>query len=165
MAKPTKYADEICIGVTLLSIIGIFIGIISDMPLIIVILLLPAVVYEIYRTEGKSTKFASIGLGIVFILTLFMMIFNVSYDLSQYLNVDKKYIQGYEMPIGDIKLLGPSLMAVLSIVLFKNTRGKYTKWLSVVIIITSFAIVFALDSTIFGRFIQIAIDEGSKLLR
>lgn len=164
MAKPTKYADEICIGVTVFSMIGMLLGVILEIPLIIVALLLPTVAYEIYRTEGKSTKFASIGLGIVFVLTLVMLIFNVSYDLTQYLNVNEKYIQGYEVPIGDIKLLGPSLMAVLSIILFKNTRGKYTKWLSVVIIVTSFAIVWALDKTIFERFIKIAIEEGSKLL-
>ncbi|GAG77114.1 unnamed protein product, partial [marine sediment metagenome] len=71
-------------------------------------------------------------------------------------------VGGYNVPLGDIKAVGPAIMAILSIVLFIRTRGRYTKWLAVIIFITSFAILYALDPTIFSRLLRIGIDEGLK---
>jgi hypothetical protein len=59
MAKPTKYATLICIIVTVIAFAGIIAGILMSRPLIIVIALIPAAVYEVYRTKGPSAVWAS----------------------------------------------------------------------------------------------------------
>ena len=51
MAKPTKHATLICTALTVLALIGILLGILTTMPLIIILFLLPTVVYEVYRSE------------------------------------------------------------------------------------------------------------------
>lgn len=123
------------------------------------IFLLPTVIYEVYRTEGKSTKYASWGLLIVFVAEIVLIIFNVKFDLIKFFEVDTKYFQGYEIPLGDIKVIGPIVMAILSLLLMKQTRGKYTIWLAVVIIITSLFIIYTLDPASFSKFIKIGIEQ------
>jgi len=120
------------------------------------------VIYEVYRTQGKSTKWASLVLLIVFIAEIIFIVANISFDLVEFLGVTEKRVGGYNVPLGDIKAVGPAIMAILSIVLFVRTRGRYTKWLAVIIFITSFAILYALDPTIFSRLLRIGIDEGLK---
>lgn len=158
MAKPTKNATLICVILSVVAALGIIVGLVAKSALVTIIFLLPTVIYEVYRTEGKSTKLASFGLLGVYILELILLIFNVEFDLASFLNDSEKYVAGYRVPLGDVKVVGPIIMAILSIVLMSRTRGKYTIWLSVIIIITSFAIVYTMDSTIFQRYIQIAID-------
>jgi hypothetical protein len=162
MAKPTKNATAICVGLSVLAAVGIILGVVYKEALFPMFFLLPTIVYEVYRTEGKSTKWAAWGLLMVFIVELILILFRVQFDLAAFLEVDAKYIEGYEVPLGDIKLLGPALMAVLSLVLLKNTRGRFTIWLAVIIIITSFAVVYSLDPTLFNRYLKIAIEEGFK---
>jgi hypothetical protein len=163
MAKPTKHATPICIVLSIIAALGILIGILAQSALVTIIFLIPTVVYEIYRTEGKSTKWASWTMLGVLIVEIVLILFNVTFDLAQFLEVDEKYVAGYNIPLGDIKIVGPTLMAVLSIILFVRTRGKYTRWLAVIIFITSFAIVFNLDQTIFERLIKFAIEEVLNL--
>lgn len=160
MAKPYQNAGKICIFLTILAILGIILGLIYGQPLIIIISLLPTAVYEVYRTEGKSTKAASWGMLGLLIAELVFVFFDLSFDLAQFLDRSSTYIQGYKVPFGDIKVISPSLMAVLSIVLISNTRGRYTRWLAGIIFVTAFAIVYALDPTIFEELIKIAIDEA-----
>ena len=157
MAKSTRYATLICTIVSILALIGIIIGIWLSRPLIIVILLLPAAAYEVYRTEGPSTVWASWVLIIVLILEIVLIAANISYDLASFFGESEKVVAGYTVPLGDIKVVGPAIMAVLSIILFVRTRGRYTKWLAVVIFITCFAIVYALNPEIFRNLIRIAV--------
>jgi len=159
MAKPTKYATLICTIVSILALIGIVIGIWLSKPLIIVIFLLPAAAYEVYRTEGPSTVWASWVLIIVLILEIVLIAANVSYDLASFFGESEKVVAGYTVPLGDIKVVGPAIMAVLSIILFVRTHGRYTKWLAVVIFITCFAIVYSLNPEIFKDLISIAADN------
>ncbi|OGD35354.1 hypothetical protein A2V94_04410 [Candidatus Atribacteria bacterium RBG_16_35_8] len=159
MAKSTRYATLICTIVSILALIGIIIGIWLSRPLIIVILLLPAAAYEVYRTEGPSTVWASWVLIIVLILEIVLIAANISYDLASFFGESEKVVAGYTVPLGDIKVVGPAIMAVLSIILFVRTRGRYTKWLAVVIFITCFAIVYALNPEIFKDLIRIAADN------
>ena len=53
-------------------------------------------------------------------------------------------------------------MAILSVILFVRTRGVFTKWLAVVIFITSFAIVYSIDPTVFSNLLKYAVDEGLR---
>jgi hypothetical protein len=165
MAKPTKYAVHICLLATFLALIGILLGLIFSQPIIIVFLLFPAAIYEAYRTEGKSTKAASIFLVFILFLELIFLIFGVSFNIAEYLEVSQKSIGGYLVPLGDIKVVAPTIIAILSIILFTKTWGVYTKWLAVVIFITSFAIVYALDPDVFQDLLRLAFDEGLKNVR
>ncbi|PJA48512.1 MAG: hypothetical protein CO170_02510 [candidate division SR1 bacterium CG_4_9_14_3_um_filter_40_9] len=159
MPKPTKNATLFCIIASILAIVGILLGRKFDSVLISMFFLLPTIVYEIYRTEGDSTKYASRGLLVVFVAEIILIIFNVKFDLIQFFQTNTKYIQGYEIPLGDIKVVGPILMAVLSLLLVGRTRGVYTRWLAVIIIVTSLFIIYVLDPASFSKFIKIAIDQ------
>ncbi|MCL4416920.1 MAG: hypothetical protein M1365_09515, partial [Actinobacteria bacterium] len=75
-----------------------------------------------------------------------------------------KEIAGYTVPLGDIKIFGPVIMGILSIILFIRTRGKYTKWLAAVIFVACFAIVYALDPDILKQLFKIGVEKGLKNL-
>ena len=160
MAKPYKHAALICIVLTILSALGIVIGLFTFRPLIIIIFLLPTVIYEVYRTEGKSTKWAAWVLLAVLAVEIVLVAANISFNLATFLGTSEKYVGGYRVPLGDIKVVGPTIMAVLSILLFVRTRGRYTRWLAVIIFITCFAIVYTLDPTVFSRLVGIGVKEG-----
>ena len=160
MAKPTKYATLICLIMTIVAVIGIIAGILLSKPIIIAACLFPAVVYEVYRTEGESTRWASWVLLILIILEIIFIVTNISFDLGNFLGQSEKEIAGYMVPLGDIKILGPIVMGILSIILFVRTRGKYTKWLSVIIFVTCFALVWALNPEIFKNLLKIGVENG-----
>ena len=165
MAKSYKYATPICIVLSILALIGIIIGVVKSNPLITIIFLLPTVIYEVYRTEGKSTKLASLGLLIVFIAEIVFIVANISFDLAEFLGVTEKRVAGYTVPLGDIKVVAPAIMAVLAMILFIRTRGRYTKWLAVIIFITSFAVVHALDPAVFAELLRFGIEKGLKQIQ
>src|SRR5665647_162765 len=95
VAKPTKYATLICAIMTVVAIIGIVLGIVFLKPIIIVACLLPAVVYEVYRTEGESTRWASWVLLLVIILEIVLIAFKVNFDLGQFFGESSKTVAGY----------------------------------------------------------------------
>ncbi|MFZ3386051.1 MAG: hypothetical protein WA120_02630 [Candidatus Hydromicrobium sp.] len=160
MAKPTKYATLICTIVSILALIGIVIGIWLSKPLIIVIFLIPAAAYEVYRTEGPSTVWASWILLIALILEIVLIAANISFDLASFFGESEKVVAGYTVPLGDIKIVGPIVIAILSIILFVRTRGRYTKWLAAVIFITCFVIVYVINPEIFKNLLGLAVDKG-----
>lgn len=164
MAKPYQNATLICSILTAVAVIGIILGLIFTNPLITVILLIPTAVYEAYRTEGKSTKAASWGMLGLLIAELLLVTFNIRFDLGSFLGRSSTYFRGYRVPFGDIQVISPTLMAVLSIVLINNTRGRYTKWLAAIIFATSFAIIHTVDPTILEELIKLAINEGLRKL-
>jgi hypothetical protein len=159
MAKPTKYATPICFGLSIIAGIGILASLIYASPVIAIVALIPTVIYEIYRTEGKSTKTSSIIIGLVLLLELVLIIFNIDVDLAEFLGQESRYIGGYEVPMGTLTVVGPAVMAILSVILFVRTRGKYTKWLAVIIFVTSFAIIYGLDPETFGELFKYGIQE------
>ena len=53
MAKPTKYATPICLGLTVIAALGIILGLTTRSALVTTVALLPTVGYEAYRTEGS----------------------------------------------------------------------------------------------------------------
>ena len=160
MAKPTKYATLICTIVSILALIGIVIGIWLSKPLIIVIFLIPAAAYEVYRTEGPSTVWASWILLIVLILEIVLIMANINFDLASFFGESEKVVAGYTVPLGDIKIAGPIVIAILSIILFVRTRGRYTKWLSAVIFITCFVNIYVINPEIFKNLLGLAVDKG-----
>jgi len=160
MAKPTRFAPYICTACTVLAILGIVLGFWLSSPLIITVLLLPTVIYEAYRTEGRSTKAASLLLVVVLIVEVFLVWLGIDFNLAGFLGTDQQYIGGYLVPLGDIKVVGPTIMAALSVILFLRTWGVYTRWLAVVIFVTALAIVHAIDPVIFRDLLKLAVGEG-----
>lgn len=159
MAKPTERAPLICTICTILAIIGIILGLVFHNPLFVIFFLIPTIGYEIYRTEGESTRWSSIVIGIVLLAELILIIFHINYDLIKFFGTEEEYVAGYVVPLGDIKVFAPILLAILSIILFIRTYGIYTKWLAVIIFISSFAIIYSLDPTIFSQMIKFAARE------
>ena len=164
MARPTKHATLICAIMTVLAIIGIILGIVLLKPIIVVACLLPAVIYEVYRTEGESTKWASWVLLLVIILEIVLIAFNLNFDLGKFFGESTKVVAGYTVPLGDIKIFGPVIMAILSVLLFVRTRGKYTRWLAAIIFVTCFAIVYSLNPDVLKQLFKIGVEEGLKNL-
>jgi len=159
MAKPTKHASKICLVLSVIALVGILAGLVWRMPMaLLLVALAPSVAYEAYRTEGPSTRWASWALAIVLVLEALFLIFDVNLDVAELLGYSSRYVAGYDVPLGDIKIVGPAIMAVLALILMTRTRGRYTKWLAVNIIVTSFALIFVLDHTIFVRWVQVAVD-------
>lgn len=144
----------ICSILTIWMIVGLLVGNYYHSALTIALFLLPVVGYEIYRTKGASTIAASWGLLVVLILEIILIIFKVSYDLGQYIRADHAYLGGQYVPLGDIKILGPTILAVLSLVLFFRTAGPYTKWLSVIIILSAFFMVYFLNPDAFRELLR-----------
>ena len=149
-----------CLIVTIIAVIGAFISIVSRNPVWVLIFLLPAVIYETMRTqEGASTKVSSyILLGIV-ILEIGLIVFNVNFNLVDFFGEQEKYIAGYYLPLGDIKVFGPIMVAILSIILLVRTYGPYTKWLSIVIAIGALVAIHIINPLFFQSIVKI-IAEG-----
>ena len=160
MAKPTAYAVPICVTLSLLLLVGMVIGSVRSNPLITILFLLPSVVYEAYRTEGKSTIWASWAMLAVILIEIVLVFFKIHFNLATFLGSEGQYVAGYFVPFGDIRVLFPTIMGVLSIILFARTEGIYTRWLSVLIIIGSLSVIYTLDSAIFKELLRIGIREG-----
>ena len=82
-----------------------------------------------------------------------------------YLGEDTKYVGGYEVPLGDLRVVAPAAVAVLAIILLLRTRGAYTKWLAVIIFLAAFVIVYSLDAGYFGRLLRIGVEEAAYEIR
>lgn len=159
MAKPTKYAPHLCTLFMIIAFIGIVLGFVFSQPLITIILLVPTAIYEAYRTEGRSTKTASIVLLIVLLAQIVLVLFNISINLAEFFGADRQLIGGYWVPLGDLRILGPTIIAVLSVILYTRTRGIYTRWLAAIIFVTSFAIIYLVDPVGFQDFLSFALRE------
>ena len=159
MAKPTTQAPLYCVILTVVTVVMAVISLRSHNPLWIIIGLLPVVIYEVYRTEeGATTKYSSILLLIILALEALFIIFRVNFDLAVFLGEESKYIAGYTLPLGDIKIFGPLLAAVISVVLFFRTAGIYTRWLAVIICIGSLAAVYIINPEFFQSILKIIIN-------
>jgi hypothetical protein len=148
MAKPTKNAALICVVVTVVAAAGIGIGIWQHSPLIAVIGMLPAVGYEVYRTEGSSTKLSSIIMLVVLVALIALIVFKVSFNIAPLLK---------EIGIGgslDAKLAGPVIIAILALLLLRRTEGIFTKWLALVIILSAAGLFFILDSALLSLLLK-----------
>ncbi len=150
---------HVCIIVTLIAMTGAFIGLSLKNPLWMLFFLLPAVIYEVIRTqEGASTKLSSILLLIITILEIVLILFGINFDLAQFFGEEEKFIAGYSLPLGDIKVFGPLLTAILATILVFRTYGTYTKWLSIVIACGSLVAVYLISPTFFQQALKLIVN-------
>jgi hypothetical protein len=150
MPKEHKHATLICAILTIIALIAIAAGIYFSKPLIIVIVMLPAVIYELYRTEGIYTKFFSFLCLLIVLAEIYAVATGLTVDISKTAGGILKSIPGLS---GSIKagLIGPVILVILSVFLFRRTAGIYTKWLSVIIVLTSAALFYTIDPGFFAH--------------
>ena len=142
MAKPTRYATAICLGLTVLAGLGVLLGFVTDEVMWPVLLLIPAVAYEAYRTEGASTRWASWAMAALMLALVVVVVFDIEYDLRELFGTGVTYVGGEDIPLGDVRVVFPAVMAILAVVLWNRTRGIYTRWLAAIIFVTAAAIVY-----------------------
>jgi len=159
MAKPYQNATTICVIFSVIALIGIIWGIKAENALIPMLALLPTIGYEVYRTEGKSTKMASWGLLIVFLVEVFLIITKSQLNWWDYIGGESGALGEYLLPFESVTVIAPVIMGILASALFKNTRGIYTKWLSVIIIITAFATIYIIEPTLIKSFVDSEVRE------
>jgi hypothetical protein len=156
MAKSTKYAALICVVLTIVAAAGIAAGIWKSNVYLVIAGMLPAVIYEIYRTEGVTTKAASIGMLAVLVALCVMIAMKISFNLAPFL---AKW--GISFAV-DAKLAGPVIIAVLAVILLRQTAGIYTKWLAIIIFVAAIALFYVLDPSIFSFLLKRGVEEGTK---
>ncbi len=151
---------DVCLVVTVIAVIGSMLALVLHSAFLALFFLLPAVIYEVIRTEeGASTKISSIMLLGIIVLELILILFGVNYDLANFFGESEKYIAGYTLPLGDIKVFGPLLTAVLSVILVFRTYGTYTKWLSIVIAGGSLVAVLLISPTFFQEALKLIVNS------
>lgn len=159
MARPTKYATPICIGLTVLAALGIVIGLITSNAVVAIVALLPAAGYEAYRTEGASTRWASWALAAVLVVQLAFVVFNVDLDLVALLGESERTVAGYQVALGDARVAASGLVVVLSLILITRTRGIYTRWLAAICLVASLGIAYILAPDAFADLLRTVVDE------
>lgn len=162
MAKPTKHAPLICIILTILSILGIVLGVIFSNALFIIILLIPAVAYEVYRTEGESTRWSSSILLIILLFEVYLVFTHSKLNLSKFIDLTNPQAKIFLQTFGNLKILSIFSIMFLAFILFKNTFGVFTKWLSVIIIISCIVTVYTLDKQIFNTIINYVVNSSTS---
>ncbi len=157
MARSTENAVLICLICTVIMLAGAAAGIYFNKPIVVVLALFPAVVYEIYRVEGVSTIWASWGMLAVLVAEVVLIVGKFNINIATYA---AKYIPN--LPAVDVKMAGPVIMGYFSYVLIRRTAGIYTRWLAVVILVGCLGMFYALDPALFSRFAGKGLQEGLK---
>jgi len=145
-----------CLVLTAVALGGAALGIFLNVPALIVLCALPAAVYELIRTEGLSTKLASFVLVGLLAAELAVLVLGIEIDLAKAAGIGPIAVGGYRLPLGDVRVVGAAVMAILSVVLFTRTRGIFTKWLAAVLFLSSFAFIYSAAPDEFGRLLGLA---------
>jgi hypothetical protein len=163
--KSDKQAPLVVGVATLLALVGVLLGFRMQNALWLIPFLLPAAIVEVARTEGVSTRTSSWILLIVLVAEIFLIVFGVNINLAEFLGASNQLVGGYLVPLGDIKIVAPALMAVLSVILIVRTWGIYTRWLAGVIFAGSFALIYLLDPVAFQGLWQYALEEALRFIQ
>ena len=150
MPKSTNNAFKISLGVTLSAGLGIIGGYLFSLPIITLILLLPAVLYEVYRTEGISTKIASLLVLLLVAVQMIIIFSGVDIYLSEHLGALAQYTPAVLLEFSHVSIAIPIITAIVAAYLVIRTRGVYTRWLALVIIVVSLAVIFIVEPAVFS---------------
>ncbi len=160
MAKPTEHAALICAILTVIAALGAAAAIYWKQPLAVIIAALPAAAYELYRTEGFTTKLASAGVLAVLVAEIVLIVGKIELNIARFAG---KYVGS--MPVVDAKLAGPVIIGLLAVMLVRRTAGIYTKWLAIVLFGAAVALFYVLDPALLSKFVQPALQEGAKHIK
>ncbi len=137
--------SNVCILCTIFAVSFILLSFGFNSPYLILVGYFPAVVYEAIRTEGTYTKLSSVGMLVLTILEALAIAGVIRFNLATFLDQEQAYFYGYWLPLGDIVFVFPLITIVLAILLFQQTAGRYTKWLSIIILVSSAALIWQID--------------------
>jgi hypothetical protein len=154
MEKSNASALPICIGLTVLLAIGLAIGILKMLPVVIIVLVLPAAVYAVYETRSESSAWAAWLILVAAIVEIVLIIAKVNVNLTGTLRVNISYLGSQAVPFSDIKAALPIVMAILSGILFARTQSIYAKWAVALVLIGSLGTVYAIDPVIFQQLLK-----------
>ena len=141
----TSLAKIICLVLTIITLATIVLGFYLKNPFYVILGILPAAIYEVIRTEGYYTKAGSIAIAILVILEILAIKGLIKFDLAVWLGRDTIYFSGYSLPLGNIIFIFPAASAVISLVLFFRTYGVYTKWLSILLLLSSLTLIYLVN--------------------
>lgn len=152
-----KFPLIACTVITVIALATLILGLILKNPYVVIAGIIPAAIYEAWRTQGFFTKLQSVGILVLVILEILAIMRVFTLNLGQGIEGEEVYVGGFILLLGDIRFLIPAIMVVLSLGLLWRTYGMYTKWLSVVLTASSIALLYivnkkALISIIQGMF-------------
>jgi len=159
MAKDYKNAALICSVLSILALAGIGGGVYWNLPIIIIAAMLPAVLYEIYRTEGLYTKGASLGMLVLLAVEAFLVFKKDPVKISEYLKKTGGVIKTSYLDMIDLTIAAPAIIAVLAFFLIRRTGGKYTIWLAVIILVTSIALIYTINPVLFHKLLNVGLEQ------
>ena len=150
----SKTANTIAIVISIITIATIVLGLWLKNPYWIIVGIVPAAIYEAWRTEGVSTKAASIGIVILVILEILAILGLVRFNLAEMLGMQDYYLAGYIVPLGDVVSIFPIAAVILSILLVRRTYGPYTKWLAILLIASSVVLLYVVNKSIIPELLR-----------
>lgn len=153
-AGQSKVANTIAIVISIITVATIVLGLWLKNPYWIIIGIIPAAIYEAWRTEGTSTKAASIAIVALVILETMAIMGWVRFNLATMLGMKNYYLGGYLVPLGDIASIFPIAAVILSILLVRRTYGPYTKWLAILLIASSIALLYVVNKSIIPELLR-----------
>jgi len=161
VAKKRAYSPfTTCLVITFIAVFGAIVSGVTRNPVWILIFLLPGAIYEAVRTKpGATTKVSSIILLVVIVLEIAMILLNINFNLANFFGESEKYVAGYLLPLGDIKIFGPILITVLSLILLIRTYGPYTRWLSVVLALGGLVAVYIINPAFFQVILKLILER------
>ena len=135
----------ICLVLTVFTLTTIILGFYLKNPLIIIIGIFPAAIYEAIRTEGYYTKAGSIAVMVLVILEILAIKGIIKLNLANLLGQGEVYFIGYFLPLGELTFIFPIVAAIISWILIRRTYGIYTKWLSVLLLSSSLCLLYLVN--------------------
>ena len=140
-----KTATTVCYVLTGIAIITLIVGIWLKNPYWVIAGIVPSALYEAWRTEGYYTKIASVVIAGLSVLEIFAILGTIKFNLAELAGQNYAYVAGENIPLGDIRFVFPIIAVILSIALVRRTYGKYTKWLSILLVASSIALLFIVN--------------------
>lgn len=144
-AKPWKFAGLISVLVTIVAAGGLLAAFLSGRVLWGVVLLLPLVGYEAYRTAGETTRWASWAMLILLIATIALLWLDIDINLAELLGTERTSVAGQAIELGSVQMVMPALMGACALILLSRTRGRFTRFLAVAIFIAAAIVVYLID--------------------
>lgn len=164
MPKSYTYAVWICAAASVIAAAGIVAGIMRTNALIPILCLLPAAVYEAWRTEGTFTRLASWGMLVILIAQAALLVSKLNINLSSYAAKAGIALPDTLKALCSLNVIFPAVVIACSVYLFRRTAGVYTKWLSVIILLTSAAILYILVPDSLKMIVE-AVKQNPQLLK
>lgn len=148
--KEDKLAPKICLGITAAVLILLGVGFWLKNPYLLAAAILIPAGYEAWRTEGCQTKWLSIVILVLVIVEILALAGVIKLNLAKMLDLSTAYWRGQLYPLGDIKFVIPALIVIMAFPLFRYTYGPYTKWLSILILISGLALLYVANPDFFA---------------